>query len=367
MTDFEVVLKRAVDEKASDIHLIKGLRPVYRINRMLVDVNGSDVLGDAELQDAFCFFTRNSESAKKVFEADNKLDMNFEYAGTRFRVNISKACGSYTVTARIVRNELPQFADLGLPDVVRRLSFLPQGLILVTGKSNSGKSTTLNTLVNEINQSENKKILMLENPIEYIHKPKKCLIVQKEVGVGRDCETFEEGVLNALREDCDVLIIGEIRDRDTMEAAIDMAEAGHLVIGTMHTKSAAETLDRAISFFEIADQLQIKNVMSSVLKAVISQRLIKGKNGNLVMVPEIMVVDDAIAGLLRKENFSKSEIEDAIQSRSERGNISFLNSLAQAIMRNEIDIQYAYTQLDDNSREALNRVIKQLTALKDVY
>lgn len=360
MIDFDRVLQKAIDGKASDVHLLKDLRPVYRINRKLVDDEGADVLTDKDLHDAFHYFTRNSEGAKKAFETENKLDMNYEYAETRFRVNISRACGSYTFTARLVRNELPKFSDLGLPDIVKRLSFLPQGLILVTGKSNSGKTTTLNTLVNEINQTENKKILMLENPIEFMHKPNKSLIVQKEVGVGKDCESFEEGVVNALREDCDVLIIGEIRDKDTMEAAIDMAESGHLVIGTMHTKSAAETLDRALNFFEVSDQQQIKHVMSSVLRAVVTQRLIPGKRNNLVMVPEIMIVDDAIAGLMRKERFSKSEIEDAIQTRSERGNISFINSLANAVTKNKIDIQQAYAQLDDHSREMLNRLLHQL-------
>lgn len=360
MIDFDKVLQKAIDGKASDVHLLKDLRPVYRINRKLIDDENADVLTDKDLQDAFHYFTRNSEGAKKAFETENKLDMNYEHANTRFRVNISKACGSYTFTARLVRNDLPKFSDLGLPEIVKRLSFLPQGLILVTGKSNSGKTTTLNTLVNEINQTENKKILMLENPIEFMHKPNKSLIVQKEVGVGKDCDSFEEGVVNALREDCDVLIIGEIRDKDTMEAAIDMAESGHLVIGTMHTKSAAETLDRALNFFEVADQQQIKHVMASVLRAVVTQRLIPGKRNNLVMVPEIMIVDDAIAGLMRKERFSKSEIEDAIQTRSERGNISFINSLANAVLKNKIDIQQAYAQLEDHSREMLNRLLNQL-------
>ena len=360
MIDFDKVLLKAIEAKASDVHLLKDMRPIYRVNRKLISDTEADILTEKDLHDAFHYFTRNNDGAKKAFETENKLDMNYEYAESRFRVNISKASGSYTFTARLVRNELPRFSDLGLPEIVKRLSFLPQGLILVTGKSNTGKTTTLNTLVNEINQTENKKIHMLENPIEFVHKPNKSLIVQKEVGIGKDCNTFDEGVVNALREDCDVLIIGEIRDKDTMEAAIDMAESGHLVIGTMHTKSASETVDRALNFFEVSDQMQIKHVLASVLKAVVTQRLIPGKRNNLVMVPEIMIVDDTIAGLMRKEKFSKSEIEDAIQSRSERGNISFINSLANAVLKNKIDIHQAYAQIDDVGRESLNRVLKQL-------
>ncbi len=360
MVDINKILERAIEEKASDIHIIKGLRPIYRINRTLNEVEDSEIVTEKDLDVIFAYFTLAKEIMKKTFEEEDKLDINFDFNGIRFRVNIAKASGNYTFTARIIRNELPKFEELGLPEIVKRLSFLPQGLILVTGKSNSGKTTTLNTLVNEINQSENKKIMMLENPIEYVHTPNKSLIVQKEVGNGRDCKTFGEGVKNALREDCDILVIGEIRDKDTMEAAIDMAESGHLVIGTMHTKSSAETIDRALNFFEALDQLQMKYMLSSVLKAVVTQRLIVGKKGSLVMVPEIMIVDDAISGLIRKEKFSKSEIEDAIQSRAERGNISFINSLANLILKNKISLEQAKQQLDDKGRENLSRLLNQL-------
>ena len=143
---------------------------------------------------------------------------------------------------------------LGVPDIVRRMTYQPQGLILVTGKTNSGKTTTLNALINDINEKQNKKILTLENPVEYKHHSKKSLIVQKEIGRGRDSLTFSDGVKNSLREDCDILVIGEIRDKVTMEAAIEMAESGHLVIGTLHTKSCAETIDRMINFYEVRDQ-----------------------------------------------------------------------------------------------------------------
>ena len=360
MVDINKILERAIEDKASDVHIIKGLRPIYRINRALVEVAESEVVTEKDLDVIFAYFTLAKEAMKKTFEEEDKLDINFDFNGIRFRVNIAKASGNYTFTARIIRNELPKFEELGLPEIVKRLSFLPQGLILVTGKSNSGKTTTLNTLVNEINQVENKKIMMLENPIEYVHTPNKSLIVQKEVGNGRDCKTFGEGVTNALREDCDILVIGEIRDKDTMEAAVDMAESGHLVIGTMHTKSASETVDRALNFFEAIDQLQMKYMLSSVLKAVVTQRLIVGKKGTLVMVPEIMIVDDAISGLIRKEKFSKSEIEDAIQSRSERGNISFINSLANLIIKNKISLEQAKQQLDDKGRENLSRLLNQL-------
>lgn len=142
--------------------------------------------------------------------------------------------------------------------------------------------------------------------------------MQKEVGKGRDSLTFSDGVKNSLREDCDILVIGEIRDKTTMEAAIEMAESGHLVIGTLHTKSCAETIDRMINFYEVRDQASIKYLLSALLKLVVSQRLLKGTNGKLVLVPEVMVVDNIVSGIIRKEKLSVAEIEDAIQSNSEK-------------------------------------------------
>lgn len=150
--------------------------------------------------------------------------------------------------------------------------------------------------------------MTLESPIEYKHKCKKSIIVQKEVGVGQDCLTYSSGVKNSLREDCDILVIGEIRDKETMDAAIETAEAGHLVIGTLHTKSCAETIDRMINFYDIRDQQTIKFLIASLLKLVVSQRLLPGRSGELVLVPEVMVVDNIVSGIIRKDKISVSEI-----------------------------------------------------------
>lgn len=262
---------------------------------------------------------------------------------------------------RIIPDKLPKFEDLGLPEVIKSLTYLPQGVILVTGKTNSGKSTTLNTLIDDINEKQNKKILSLESPIEYKHKSKRSVIIQKEVGAGKDCLNYFEGVKNSLREDCDILIIGEIRDKETMEAAIDMAESGHLVIGTLHTKSCAETIDRIISFYEVRDQGQIKNLLSTLLKAVVSQRLIKSADGKrLVLIPEVMLVDNTVAACIRKDKFSVSEIEDAIQSSHEKGSISLINSLAEAYVSEKLTLDQVKAQIEEKSYETLNRTIMQL-------
>lgn len=274
MIDIEEVFSNAIDMKASDIHIIEKVPPVFRINRTLTTLNYTNANTKEDISEIFDFLINNNEELKNVYQKNRRLDFNFDFHGTRLRVNISASNSVPVITARIVNKELPKFKDLGLPDIVMREALLPQGLILVTGKSNSGKSTTLNAIVNEINQIESKKILMLENPVEFMHVPKKSLIVQKEVGPGKDCNSFSEGAVNALREDCDILVIGEIRDRATMDAALEMAEAGHLVIGTMHTKSCAETIDRAFNFFDLSDQLAVKYMLSSLLKVVVSQRLI---------------------------------------------------------------------------------------------
>ena len=267
-------------------------------------------------------------------------------------------------TLRLIKKELPRFEDLGVPDIVRRMTFQSQGLILVTGKTNSGKTTTLNALLNHINETQNKKILSLENPIEYKHKSNKSIIVQKEVGVGGDCLSFSDGVKNSLREDCDIVVIGEIRDKETMEAAIETAESGHLVIGTLHTKSCAETIDRMINFYEIRDQSTVKYLLSSLLKLVVSQRLLVGKDGNLVLVPEVMVVDNIISGLIRKDKFSISEVEDAIQSSSDKGSIGLINSIAKLFVDDKITLEQAKLQIEEKNLEILNRTIMQLRIKK---
>ena len=282
----------------------------------------------------------------------------------RLRINVSCFDEMPVFTLRLIKNDLPRYEDLGVPDIVRRMTYQPQGLILVTGKTNSGKTTTLNALINDINENQNKKILTLESPVEYRHTSKKSMIVQKEVAAGRDCLCYSDGVKNSLREDCDIIVVGEIRDRETMDAAIETAEAGHLVIGTLHTKSCAETIDRMINFYDISDQQSIKYLISSLLKLVISQRLLKGKNGKLVLVPEVMVVDNIISGIIRKEKINISEIEDAIQSNIEKGSIGLINSIAELFVDDRITLEQAKEQIEEKNLEILNRTIMQLKIKK---
>ena len=362
--NLDEMLDEAIRLDASDVHLVCGNQPLLRIVRDLVPIEGSQVLTPEDMNEIYDTLVKGNIDKDEVFEKTRKLDMSYVHKDIRLRVNVSLSDDVPVCTMRLIKNDLPPYESLGVPDIVRRMTYQPQGLILVTGKTNSGKSTTLNSLVDYINENQNKKILTLENPVEYKHHSKKSLIVQKEIGQGKDSLTFSDGVKNSLREDCDILVIGEIRDKVTMEAAIEMAESGHLVIGTLHTKSCAETIDRMINFYEVRDQESIKYLLSALLKLVVSQRLLKGTDGKLVLVPEVMVVDNIVAGIIRKEKLSVSEIEDAIQSNAEKGSIGLINSLAHLFVDDRITLDQAKAQIEEKNIEILNRTIMQLKIKK---
>ncbi len=358
--DMNRILDIAMEKDASDIHLVCGNRPLLRIIRELVPIEGSEPLVEDDMYEIYDFLVRGNLQLDELYNKTKKIDTSYQYKDIRLRVNIAMSDNIPTATLRLIKNELPSYESLGVPDIVRRMTYQPQGLMLVTGKTNSGKSTTLNALINHINETQNKKILTLENPIEYKHTSNKSLIVQRELGKGKDFLTFSDGVKNSLREDCDILVIGEIRDKETMEAAIETAESGHLVIGTLHTRSCAEAIDRMINFYEVRDQASIKYLLSSLLKLVTAQRLLEGVDGKPVLVPEVMVVDNTIAGIIRKDKISVSEIEDAIQSNAEKGSIGLINSLAELFVAGRISLDLAKAQIEEKNINVLNRTIMQL-------
>ena len=365
MIDINGILKRAEEKKASDVHFICGLQPNFRINRDLIVDEQSTVLTEDDMWEIYDFFLSGNVEKDKLFREKQVLDCSAKFDDIRLRVNVSYSEGIPTITTRLIRNTLPTYEELGVPDIVRRMTYQTQGLILVTGKTNSGKSTTLNALINYINENRRVKILTLESPVEYKHTSKKAVIIQKEVGVGGDMPSYSVGVKNSLREDCDILVIGEIRDRETMDAAIETAESGHLVIGTLHTKSCAETIDRMINFYDVADQTTQKFLIASLLKLVVSQRLLKNKKGTLSLVPEVMVVDNVIAGIIRKDKLSVSEIEDAIQSSPANGNIGLINSLANLFVNDVITLDQAKSQIEEKNYEVLNKTIMQIKRRKE--
>ena len=197
MIDIDKILETALKKDASDVHLICGIKPMLRIRRDLIEYDCKSPLTEDDMYEVYDYFVRGNVDKDKVFKETKKLDTSYEFENIRLRVNISLANEIPVYTMRLIKNELPKYEDLAVPDIVRRMTYQPQGLILVTGKTNSGKTTTLNALINEINENQNKKILTLENPVEYKHHCKKSVIVQKEIGPGRDCLTYSDGVKNS--------------------------------------------------------------------------------------------------------------------------------------------------------------------------
>lgn len=207
MVEIEKILDEAVKKEASDVHLICGLKPMLRIVKDLVEVPGTDILTEEDMTEVYDYFIRGNLERDKAFNDTRKVDMSYEYGETRLRVNVSLEDDVPLFTLRLIKNKLPPYESLGIPEVVKNVINQPQGLVLVTGKTNSGKTTTLNALINLINENSNKKILTLENPVEYRHKSKRSIIVQKEIGPGKDALSFSDGVKNSLREDCDIVVI----------------------------------------------------------------------------------------------------------------------------------------------------------------
>ena len=353
----DMIIEQAVDREASDVHLLCGCAPLIRASKELISLDTFNELTREDLESFANKICNNDERIIALFHKDRLLDINYKYNEARFRVNLSYSMDNPTITMRLIKEILPVYDTLNLPPIIREFTLKSQGLILIVGKPGTGKSTTLSALVDEINEQDNKKILMLESPVEFVHKNKNSVIVQKEVGPFGDCKTYHDGVVNALREDCDVLVVGEIRDKDTMDATLEMAETGHLVLGTMHTNSCSETIDRIVNMYPKEDQLTVKFALSSVLKLVVSQRMFRGGYNNLVMVPEVLVIDDQISGMIRKENFNNVEVEDAMQSGREKGNLSLVFSLAEAVLDGKITMKQANKEVDFKRQELLARIV----------
>ncbi len=356
-TKLDNIFEYAINMDASDIHLLSGCQPLVRVSKELVPIDTMDELTPEDMDEFIKQITGNKERLIDLLDEQRLLDVNYKYNTTRFRVNISFSMDVPTITMRLIKDQLPPYDSLNLPPIIKEYAVKSQGLILVTGKPGSGKSTTLSSLVNEINENENKKILMLENPIEYVHTNKRSVIVQKEISPYGDCRSFHEGVVNSLREDCDVLVIGEIRDKVTMDAAIEMAETGHLVLGTIHTNSCSETIDRIINFYPTEDQQTIKFMLANALRLIVSQRMLRGGYGNLVIIPEILVVEVQVGVMSKKDKFNRVEVEDAMQSGREKGNYALVFSLADAVLAGKITLEQAAREVDFKRQELLTRIV----------
>ena len=323
MLTIEEMVAKAKADGASDIHLICGLPPKYRVSGSLENLI-DDVMtpDDCEAAARFLCGDRYDE-----FDEIGELDAAETYADNRCRIHVFKQQGHPSVALRLLREEIPQLDKLGLPAVVPTLTDLHKGIVLVTGETGSGKSTTLAALIDSINHKYKYHIVTLEDPVEYIYKPDLCAINQREVG--KDTRSFSDGLRASLREDPNVILIGEMRDRDTIETAITAAETGHLVFGTLHTGSASDAVDRIVQVFPADAQTQIRLQLSMTLEAVLTQQLVPKKNGGRVLACEFMIVTDAIRNLIRAGN--TPQIANAIATSASIGGMTMDQSLVKLV------------------------------------
>jgi len=331
---FTETLRLAIKNGASDVHFSSGMPPVLRIMGHLRQVD-IDPLDNADLVKVF--HSLLNERQMNYLQEHNELDFAVELDGvSRFRVNFFQQMNGISGAFRIINSEIRTLQQLRLPVVLEKILEKPKGLVLVTGPTGSGKSTTLASMIHEINIHKRGHIITIEDPIEYVHKPAKSLIHQREIGV--HAEDFPAALRSALREDPDVILVGEMRDMVTINNALRAAETGHLVFSTLHTNSAADTIDRIINVFPGENQQQVRQLLASTLVAVISQRLVpKIRENDRVAVMEILMNTDAVRNLIREGK--THQIDSAIQTGAEHGMQNFSRSLIDLKKNNIISPQ----------------------------
>lgn len=345
------IFKLAQDKNASDIHITTGNSPILRINGELFKLDTEPL--NSEQTKMMCY-SLISDEQKAKFEREKNLDFSFFVKNlARFRGALYMQKASVAGAFRLLQVSPPNVENLGLPPSVEKIIHYPYGLVLVTGPTGSGKSTTLAACINAINETRRGHIMTLEDPIEIIHSHKKCIVNQREIGV--DCHSFSDGMRNALRADPDICLVGEMRDPETIELSLTLAETGHLVFSTLHTNSAAKTIDRIVSSFPPGDRLMISNQLSTVLQAVVSQRLIKSKDGGRRVVAEIMFANSAIRNLIREGKIF--QIYSVIQTNHNEGMTTINNSLLQLIKKGQIETKEAFNI--SSEKEELYQLLKK--------
>jgi twitching motility protein PilT len=322
----EVLLEEVVKKKASDLHLQVGLPPMLRVDGALIAVSGADPLTDEAVE--ALIFAILDEDQKQILLKDKEFDFSFAFGDLgRFRVNAFHERGNLAAALRLIPNEMLTVEQLGLPAVVNKFADYPRGLVLVTGPTGSGKSTTLAAMVHKINNERASHILTIEDPIEYTHKSKKSVVVQREVHY--DTYSFSAALRSSLRQDPDVVLIGEMRDLETIAAAITIAETGHLVFATLHTNSAAQSIDRMIDVFPPHQQPQIRSQLSNILMAICSQRLVPQIGGGRIAAAEIMIGTPAVRNIIREGK--THQLDAVIQTGAEFGMQSMDKTLVNLI------------------------------------
>ncbi len=325
------LLQIMIDRGASDLHITTSTYPQIRVSGKLVQLTEFEQLTPQDTQ-RLAYSVLN-EAQKQKFEEENELDLSFGIQNlARFRCNVYRERGAVAAAIRVVPFKIRSFDELNLPPIVRQLADRPKGLILVTGPTGSGKSTTLAAMIDKINSERSEHIITIEDPIEFVHPHKKCLVNQREIFA--DTHSFKNALKSILRQDPDVVLVGEMRDLETIGAALTIAETGHLTLATLHTNSCAQTMNRIIDVFPTEQQSQVRAQLSLVLEGVLSQQLIPKIGGGRVMALEIMVSTPAVRNLIREEKIH--QIYSAMQSGQKFGMQTMNQALVELISRRQI-------------------------------
>jgi twitching motility protein PilT len=336
--ELETILRAAVEQGASDVHLKADKPPVMRYDGELREMDGFGVFDSLMLEDVLNVIGALTPRRVAAFQDTGELDTAYQIPGLpRFRVNAFRQRGDISFAFRVIPREVPDFASLHLPRGVERLSEEHRGLVLVTGATGAGKTTTLAAVVGHINKTRRQHIVTIEDPIEILHNDAGCIINQREVGL--DTESFNQALRRALRQDPDVILIGELRDSETAETALQAAESGHLVLSTMHTVDAAETISRLVEFFPAIKQPAVRSILAGVLRGVVSQRLLPRVGGGRRAAVEVMVANNRVQELIRED---KAEfIPEAIKEGSFFDMQTMTDALINLVVAGEVDEEVA--------------------------
>jgi len=347
----EVLLEEVVKKKASDLHLQVGLPPMLRVDGALMPITGGNPLSDEDVE--ALIFAILDEDQKQILLKDKEFDFSFAFGDLgRFRVNAFHERGNLAAALRLIPNEILTIEQLGLPPIVGKFADYPRGLVLVTGPTGSGKSTSLAALIHKINLERAEHIITIEDPIEYTHRSKRSVIVQREVHY--DTYSFSAALRSALREDPDVVLIGEMRDLETIASAITIAETGHLVFATLHTNSAAQSIDRMIDVFPPHQQPQIRSQLSNILMAICSQRIVPAIGGGRQAAAEILIATPAVRNIIREGK--THQLEAVIQTGGEFGMQSMDKTLVNMIHNGSISYDEARNVAVD--QDELDRLMR---------
>ncbi len=343
MISVEELLQQLVERGGSDLHITAGAPPKIRVDGKLISTEHA-ILDPETTQKLIYSILDNTQIAR--FEKDLELDMSFGIGGLgRFRTNVFMQRGAVGAVLRVIPYEIKSFRDLGLPeDLCAQIASTPKGLVLVTGATGSGKSTSLAAMVDYVNRTRNEHIITIEDPIEFVHKNKQCLVNQREIG--SDTHGFKESLRAVLRQDPDVILVGEMRDMETIEAALTLAETGHLTFGTLHTSDCVQTINRIVDVFPAYQQQQIRTVLSFVLMAVFCQQLLPRADGRgRALAAEIMIANSAVRSLVRDNK--AHQIYSIIQTSGKLGMVTMNQSLFQLVQKRIISYQDAYERTSD--------------------